>query len=300
MEYNLSFRKGTPVAKYGKKTIRICEKRDDTFEQDDILDLLDDIDISSLIKKKLRSTDVKQLHDALTDEIEPENEDLVPLYKKLIEIIRNRKNKELTCNDDSFKLLPNPKTRDVIYVGGRSGSGKSYQVAEYVKRYKKMFPEAEIFLFSPIVGEKVFKDLNIKQIDLATIGEDKIDISEFPDGSLVIFDDIDSILEKNAKERISELMHQILQIGRHTRISTVITKHLLNDYAKTRNICNEFTRVILFPAGSSRKNLTYFLEKYIGLDKDQIKKVLELKSRHVIISSTVPMFALCPNKIYLL
>lgn len=300
MEYNLSFRKGTPVAKYGKKTIRICEKKDDSFEQDDILDLLDDIDISSLITKKLRSADVNQLREALSDEIEPENEDLLPLYKKLLEIIRNRKNKELTCTNDSFKLLPNPKTRDVVYIGGRSGSGKSYQVAEYVKRFKKMFDEAEVFLFSPIKGEKVFKDLDIKQIDLDTIGEDKIDISQFPEGCLVIFDDIDSILDKNAKERISELMHQILQIGRHTKTYTVITKHLLNDYSKTRNICNEFTRVILFPAGSSHKNLTYFLEKYVGLDKHQIEKVLGMKSRHVIISSTVPMFAMCPNKIYLL
>lgn len=51
-------------------------------------------------------------------------------------------------SDFEFQLAPIPKTeleRICLYVAGESGSGKSYFIREYVKRYKQLFPKITYF-----------------------------------------------------------------------------------------------------------------------------------------------------------
>ena len=45
-------------------------------------------------------------------------------------------------------LLPSPKKdkREIFYVAGASGSGKSYQARGLAERYKKLFPDRELRL----------------------------------------------------------------------------------------------------------------------------------------------------------
>ena len=58
--------------------------------------------------------------------------------------------KSFECeNDEVVKLIPNvSKERQVLYVSEQSGSGKSYFIMEYVKKYQKLFPKNDVILFS--------------------------------------------------------------------------------------------------------------------------------------------------------
>ena len=48
-----------------------------------------------------------------------------------------------------FQHIPNKNTeRDIIYVAGMSGSGKSYYIKKYAEEYHAQFPKNEIYLFS--------------------------------------------------------------------------------------------------------------------------------------------------------
>ena len=56
---------------------------------------------------------------------------------------------EMVLSKGKFQLGPNSKNeRDVAYLFGQSGSGKSYFVVDLVNQYKKAHPKNRIF-YSP-------------------------------------------------------------------------------------------------------------------------------------------------------
>jgi len=58
---------------------------------------------------------------------------------------------EMVLTKGKFQLGPNSKNeRDVAYVFGQSGSGKSYFVVDLVNQYKKAHPKNRIFLFTTV------------------------------------------------------------------------------------------------------------------------------------------------------
>ena len=56
---------------------------------------------------------------------------------------------QLTNENQRFQVVGDPKReRDIIYITGRSGSGKSYFMKDYVNNYYKvMFKKRPIYLF---------------------------------------------------------------------------------------------------------------------------------------------------------
>ena len=92
----------------------------------------------------------------------------------------------------------------------------------------------------------------------------------------------------------------MLNVGRHHGLYVVITSHLGSDYTKTRAILNEAHGICCFPNGSSAKQLTYVLETYAGLTKDDIRKVRRLPSRWVYIRKTYPAAVVHATGAYLL
>ena len=57
--------------------------------------------------------------------------------------------------DESFSPMPNTsKERDVLYIFGQSGSGKSFYVYLYAQNYKKIYPKNSIYVFSTLDSDK--------------------------------------------------------------------------------------------------------------------------------------------------
>lgn len=213
---------------------------------------------------------------------------------------------EIILNDpDEFiQQIPNKKTeRNVLYITGASGSGKSFYTREYVKQYKLAFPKNPIYLFSSLNDDPTLDKLTyIKRIDL---NEDFLNmpftIDDFKN-CLVIYDDIDVITNKHMKKKLQEIMGMILETGRHTKTSFIYTSHQANKGNDTKQILNESHSLTFFPNNMGVRTSKYLLEGLFGLDKDQIKKIRKIgtKSRWVSIVKTFPLICMYDKGAYVL
>jgi len=200
--------------------------------------------------------------------------------------------------DSKFVHMPNTsQERDILYITGASGSGKSYYSAQYIKNYKKTHPNNMIYLLSPVSDDEKLNELCKKiKID-ETLISDPIVPSDVKD-SLVIFDDIDVISQKPLREAIYAFLNQILELGRHTKTSCIITNHLPTNGKDTRRMLNECHSITYFPASGSKRQLNNLLENYIGMDNKDIKKAQKLGSRWITIFKNYPQFVMAEKDLY--
>lgn len=244
---------------------------------------------------------------------------------KMIAMIKNKKKvKELVFvdpnnqrgikkiklhDDDVFVPVLDSDARSIVYICGASGSGKSTFARMLVDSFHKMFPTTPIYMFSRLSSDPAFDDLENKKI-LIRIPIDKdllesnIDVvTDFDEGSLVIFDDIDTISDKKIMAVLNNIKLQILEIGRHKKIYCIVTSHLINtnDRNGTRTMMNEMSSLVIFPkGGGSVYQQKYCLKNYLGLSNDNITDILETSdSRWVLISKNYPQYVLTQKKIYM-
>ena len=120
------------------------------------------------------------------------------------------------CHEGIFQQIPDTtKEREIIYITGCSGSGKSTYTRKFIEQHKKNNPDIEIYLFSALPDDESLDSVEPKRIILDdTIISDPIDVKEFS-GCIVIFDDIDVLTNKKIREEVYKILNQILEIGRH-------------------------------------------------------------------------------------
>jgi hypothetical protein len=204
--------------------------------------------------------------------------------------------------DETFQQIPNTtKERQILYVTGASGSGKSYYCKQYCDEFRKMFPKRHIFLFSSVGDDSsIDKVKGLKRIPLnKDLVEDDLKAEDFKD-SLVIFDDTDCITDKPIKIKVAGILNSILETGRHYNVYCLYTSHLACAGNDTKRILNEAHSITFFPKNSGGRTLKYLLESYLGLDKDQMKKIKKLDGRWVTILKTYPMVVMAEKEIYVL
>lgn len=204
--------------------------------------------------------------------------------------------------EEKFQIIPNPETeRQIFYITGRSGSGKSFFTLNYCIEYRKMFPKREVYLFSALTEDKTldkFKGLKRIKLSEEFCSED-FTAQDFKD-SLVIFDDTDVISDKRIRNKVNALMDNILQIGRHSNTSCIFCSHSACNGMQTKIILNEAHSITLFPTGLGNRSIKYLLDSYLGLDKAQCKRIRSLKTRSVTIMKTFPMTILTEKEAYII
>jgi len=217
-------------------------------------------------------------------------------------------------------IMPLPKeTREVTYIAGSQGSGKSYVVASYIRYWLKLYKHKPVYVISRLDRDETFEtcfgDLEKKiqrlkpSIDWLA---DKFKLEEFAD-SLVVFDDIESSSwsdhedpKESSKENkmiqqyLYDLATDISQNGRHHKIQLVITNHNLYDGTKTSRILCDCNNYVIFPGTSGDHHLTYFLQNYVGLSKPQQQKIKTLQSRWVLISKNYPKYVMYAHGVFML
>jgi hypothetical protein len=206
-------------------------------------------------------------------------------------------------SEDIFQPIPNPKTeRQILYITGASGSGKSFYTQLYGNEYKKLYPKRDVYLFSSLDDDssidkiKGIRRVNIKTPDFLT---DNITAEDFKE-SLVIFDDTDCLTNKPIKLKVNSILNSLLETGRHFNTEVVYTSHLACNGLDTRRILNECKSVTIFPNGLGGKAMKYLLDNYFGLDKEQIKKIKKLNSRWVTISKGSKMSVMSEKECFVL
>ena len=214
--------------------------------------------------------------------------------------------KRIDLNPKSkFEPRLNPYQRTVTYISGPSGSGKTTYASNLIKAYLK-FQEKPFFIFSrtDCNTDPAFKGLKYTQIAIDnSLIEDPIDITEhLTGGSLVLFDDCNTIQDKKLKLIVEKLMEDILEIGRKLDITIIITSHLVIPSGKnfSRTIMNELQTLTVFPKSGSAQQIRYALKTYFGLANKQIDDILAIKSRWVTISKSYPMYVLSERSAYIL
>jgi hypothetical protein len=200
--------------------------------------------------------------------------------------------------------IPNYKQeRSILYIVAPSGAGKSYYVVQWVKEYKKMYPKRQIYLFSSLEEDPTIDKLKKKGMKRIKLDENfmqcQFTIEDFRN-MVVIFDDCDCIRNKALKMKVLGIMDMLLETGRHSNTSLLITAHIGTRQNESRKTLNESHSLTVYPATMGGKSCKTLLEGYFGLDNAQIKKLKRLPSRWVTICKTYPMVVLYEGGAYVL
>ncbi len=199
----------------------------------------------------------------------------------------------LEINYGLMQQYPNTKAdRECLYITGPSGSGKSTYASEYIKQYKKAFPNNDFILLSRKPEDPVLDQLKPIRIKIdESLLDDPIDFKEL-ENSCVLFDDIDTISNIKLRDYVQHLRDDILEVGRSSRITCICTSHLACNYKQTRTLLNEATSLVIFPRSGSSYQYKRMLKVYCGLDKKQVQKILNLPSRWVCLHKSYPNYVL--------
>ena len=287
----LSYNKGVPIAKNGDKIIYLNNNNY--------------ISPSAECYEKIKQLDKKDkkiLLESLKSNIEPNNKNLIKLYKDCQNDRHDDKATMHILSNNIIQILPRIDICEKLYISGVSGSGKSTYVGKYISEYinNKSFKNNNIYVFSSVDKDDSLDKYNIIRIP---IDDDLIDepllIEDFKN-SLTIYDDTDTIKNKNYRNAINDIKGEMIEIGRHYDARCIITSHILTNYASTRQILNECTSITFYPKSSGVYHIKNYLKVYAGLDKKQIDKILKLNSRWITIYRTYPSYIVWEHGISIL
>ena len=211
---------------------------------------------------------------------------------------------QLSLDDGQrFQLIPNPETeRNILYITGSSGSGKSYFTKKYCREFARIFPKRPIYLISSVEKDESVDDIkNLKRMKIKTkefLEEDFV-IDDFKD-SLVILDDTDCITDKKIRTKVNAILGMILETGRHTNTYCIYTSHLATAGNDTKRILNECHSITFFPKTAGNRMLKYLCENYLGLDKKEIEYLKKIPSRSITAMKTYPKTILGDKDVFLL
>ena len=304
----LSLKQGDPIAKvttskdkeyeisiYGKDNFNINKEEEPQNKVDNELALLDDVFYkTNSIKNK------NKLLKDLGDGIENEQTDLA---KEYIDASMRKKYK-VNLKDNIFPIPQLFSER--IYISAPSGAGKSYFTAEYILEIRKKFgKKREIFIFSRVDEDKSLDDkLPAKYVTRVPL-EDKLwnEVVFQPEdfkNAICIFDDIDMISDKKLARKVQALRNNMLETGRHSKITVISTSHQIQNFLETRTLINEAQAVVLFPRSSSKYHVGAFLEKHMGLNLAQINEIYNLPTRWIYVHKQYPRYLIYQHGVYLL
>lgn len=210
---------------------------------------------------------------------------------------------EYNClKGEKMQLLPIKQSdRSVHFISGQSGSGKSYWSRKYIEQYHKMYKKRSIYVFSYFKEDPSLDSLKyLKRIPLDNkFISTELVLEDFTD-SLCLFDDIDCVRNKAIREKLFNILHSLLELGRHVHCEVLYLSHIATKGAETRSILNECCSVSIFPKKMSARSCFYLLNSYFGLDKHQIERIKQHKSRAVTIVKLYPNIVVWEGGCYVL
>lgn len=217
-------------------------------------------------------------------------------------IKKAKEDKSVTLDDEGiFELLPSPdpKKREVWYIAGQSGSGKSYIARGLADMYHKLYPDRGVYLISKLKEDETLDKLKfLKRLNIQSFIDDYPDLEEFKD-CMIIADDYDT-LTGDAQKTIEKLIDDLAIMGRHTNTTMLCLSHYLTNYKKTRLLLNEATHIVVYPLSTSYHALRYLLKSYVGVDEDDLKRQRRLGSRWLSYAKGFPQFMIAQKTAELL
>lgn len=246
------------------------------------------ISVNEVKKNRINKKEVEEMTKELGKDLKQKK-----LMKLQNMLERQALNKEMIIDDGILKPYVNKKQKDrfTYYISGANGCGKSTFISFIIQSYKKAYKNGKIYLFSEKDEDQALDKFNPIRIELdEELIKEPISLDEFPKNSLVIFDDIDSIANKKLKHSVYNTINLLLKVGRSAKINTIVSSHMMSNYAETRHFINESANICIFPQTGSVHYLQSFLKKYIGLSKKEINDVLDLDTRYCVFHKNIPKY----------
>ena len=164
---------------------------------------------------------------------------------------------------------------------------------------QKQVPEIEELL--QIYPDNSFDDIpGINRINLKSpefLDED-LTRDDF-ENSCVIFDDVECITDKPILKKVMGLLNMLLETGRHSKTSVIYTSHTCCNGPVTKKILNECHSITFFIKTIPPKSMKYLCESYLGLSKNNIKTIKNLKTRPVTIVKSYPKTILSDRSLFI-
>jgi hypothetical protein len=264
------------------------------------------------------SDEIEEVHDILDDYKSIKFRD--PQFEKFKHIkktVRDKEGRIIKLFSYAASNFPLPLDRkdevqpQIIHITGQQGSGKSFFTRQYIKQYIKYKPDNRIYLFSYKQSDEAYDDLEQTEdnpegkIIRLKIFEPKfltqeIGLDELYD-ALVIFDDVEQLEEEHPKifKKVYSVKSLICSLGRCKQVYVITITHQPLAGNKTKKDNLELTAVVVFPA-SSKYHSRNLLEKYVGLRKEDIDKILNLKTRWVYVNKSIPRCIITKRRVELL
>lgn len=162
---------GLPIAiikggKYDKKIIYLHDTLDEKNKiPSNPIDFLDE---NMFIKNRrlLNQREMNELYQAIENGHDVYDPSLKEFYKMGKKQADDKMYKEVNLTDGVLQSIPNIKTRDVLYISGMSGSGKSTQIGKFIGEYNRIFPNNKVYVFSRFTEDPALDKHDIIRIIL--------------------------------------------------------------------------------------------------------------------------------------
>ena len=212
-----------------------------------------------------------------------------------------QKVKEFKIEEEGIMFpIPKPDGAAHIYIFGPTECGKSVFCSFYAHEYEELYPNNLIYLVSDIAEDPILDKLhNLRRVTFDEIMNGEASPETLPD-SLIIFDDVDAIVNKAAGVAVEALRDSLLTKGRHYGISVVCTSHKGLGGPHSRVAINEATAFVFFPKCGGWHHPARVLQEYVGLNHQAIERIHQLPSRWVMVCQRAPNYVLYEKGIYLL
>lgn len=187
--------------------------------------------------------------------------------------------------------------RENIFISAPEEGGKSYIAGKYAEQHHKLYPNAKFVIFSEISYDEAYDDpkLGLKPIRIKLdhkLVDKPFKVEEFKTNSLVLFDDIDNLEDKEIQKEVYKLRSRLLHTGRHKAIFVISLSHNPTMGKITGSSLMESSSIILFPKAGDAYHIETVCRKYLGYNKETIDKILNLDSRWVQLHKRAPCMIL--------
>ena len=239
-----------------------------------------------------------------------ENEEVTPDKKKREAFITKEKEAELF---PYFAKVEEQNHR--LMITGASGSGKSTVIGRILDQLVKNKPRpteedirqgelpGQIIIFSAIDKDppldKPRRGIEPLRMDLTNSDILELDWEDFKQ-SIVIFDDIEFYHNKKVNKKLLDLRSAMFERSRHAETDLISVSHLALSGAVNRTVKSEMTGLFVFPQHTQSHQIKQMLKIYLGLNEDQIQRIISLPSRYVFISNHSPHYVVYRYGVYLL
>lgn len=270
---------------------------------------------------RLSHNDEKDLILHLKEDKKPRKEHMAIAFRLVKELLNNALGKEIQFKEDK-ELVPvfiprdDEKQNTRLMVSAPPGGGKSHFNNKILKAaiavHKSISKgKPQFFVFSCQKEDPSLDDgLKLTRYpcsDETLLNLDEpLNVADFRGKNQmapnwVIFDDTESILNKNVNKLVEKLRNECLQQARHENLNVITVSHELMNGNKTKSMISNSSHVCIFPKAGNSSQISRFLKTYLNLNQDEIDKILKkIDSRWILICKKSPMYVMHSNGCYII